>query len=405
MATIEKKNAGYKITVSCGYSPDGKQIRKRMVWTPTPGMTKRQIEKELNRQATLFEERVKTGGVAVDGKIRFRDFLDLFMKNYVQLYRKPNTIARYERDIARIKQGLGHIRLDDLKAGHISAFAAALQEDGVKQGGGKLAPSSVDTILRTLSSALGKAVRWGYMDSNPCQYADGPGATSEEAAYLDEPDARRMLALLADEPIKWRALITFDLLSGLRRGELLGLQWGDIDFDNHLVHIQRTWNYTSAMGCYMGTPKSARSKRPLHLSTSVFVTLLEYKRWQDDQRKALGDAWKGDPNDNRVFTTDEGAPIFPTSPTWWLSRFTQRTGLPPVSIHSLRHTFASLMIADDVPIVEVASQLGHAKASTTTNIYGHVIASAHAKALTTFDRFNDIVAPLVFPQKEKVSGE
>ncbi len=405
MATIEKKNNGYKITVSCGYDPAGKQVRKRMVWTPPSGMTKRQIEKELNRQATLFEERVKTGGVEVSGKIRFRDFLDQFMENYVKLYRKPNTIARYERDIKRIKNSLGHIRLEDLRTGHISAFAAALQESGAKQDGGKLAPSSVNTILRTLSAGMGRAVRWGYIENNPCQYADGPSSYSDEVAYLDEPDARRMLSLLALEPIKWRALITFDLLSGLRRGELLGLQWGDMDFDNHLVYIRRTWNYTSAVGCYFGTPKTVRSKRPLHLSTSVFVVLLEYRRWQDNQRKALGDAWKGSPEDDRVFTTDEGAPIFPTSPTWWLRKFTQRTGLPQVSIHSLRHTFASLMIADEVPIVEISSQLGHAKTSTTTNVYGHVIASAHAKALTTFDRFDDIVAPTVLPIKKKVSGE
>lgn len=409
MATIEKKNNGYRITVSCGYDPDGKQIRKRMVWTPEPGMTKRQIEKELNRRAILFEEQVKTGGITVNGKIYLRDFLDQYVNNYVKIYHKPNTIARYERDIARIKEGLGHIRLDNLRAGHISAFISNLQEDGMKKGGGKLSPSSVNTIMRTLSAALGKAVRWGYIENNPCQYADSPGASYAEAAYLDEPEAIQMLSLLEDEPIKWRTLITLDLLSGLRRGELLGLQWDDIDFDNHLIHIRRTWNYTSTTGCYFSSPKTARSKRPLHLSTSVFVLLLEYKRWQDAQRDALGDAWKGEPGDNRVFTTDEGAPMFPTSPTWWLRKFTQRTGLPQVSIHSLRHTFASLMIADDVPIVEISSQLGHAKASTTTNIYGHVIASAHAKALTTFDRFNDIVAPELIPidqaPKKKAAGK
>lgn len=405
MATVEKKNSGYKITVSCGYDAAGKQIRKRMTWTPDPGMTKRQIEKELNRQATLFEERVKTGGVVVSGKIRLRDYLEQFMESYVKVYRQPNTIARYERDIKRINAGLGHIRLEELRTGHINAFTVALQEDGVKESGGKLASSSVNTIIRTLSSAMGKAVRWGYIDSNPCQYADGPSSASAEAKYLDEPEAKRMLSLLVNEPIKWRALITFDLLSGLRRGELLGLQWGDIDFDNHLVHIERTWNYTSTTGCYFGPTKTARSKRPLHLSTSVFVVLLEYQRWQNSQRAALGDAWKGTPDDDRVFTTDEGAPMFPTAPTWWLRKFTQRTGLPQVSIHSLRHSFASLMIADDVPIVEVSSQLGHAKASTTTNIYGHVIASAHAKALTTFSRFDDIVAPAVVPIKKKASGE
>ena len=209
---------------------------------------------------------------------------------------------------------------------------------------------------------------------------------------MDENEARFFLNELKKKSIKWRTLFSCDLLSGLRRGELLGLQWPDIDFDQHLVYIRRTWNYTPVKGCYFGEPKSKRSKRPFHLPDAFFSLLLEYKEWQENQRILLGDAWVGTADDPRVFTSEDGSPIFPTSPSQWLNKFTQEIGLKHLSIHSLRHTFASLMIADDVPIVEVSSQMGHARASTTTNIYGHVIDAAHAKGLRTLDKFNDLLA-------------
>lgn len=93
-----------------------------------------------------------------------------------------------------------------------------------------------------------------------------------------------------------------------------------------------------------------------------------------------------------MFTSDTGAPLFPDSVTQWFTAFVARSGLPKVTVHSLRHTYASLMIADGAPLVVVSKQLGHAQTSTTANIYAHAIASAQAKAMQTFDRFNDMVA-------------
>lgn len=403
MATIKKRGNGYTITVSNGYDINGKQIRVYSTWTPEPGMTAKQIEKALARESVLFEESVRNGCVTVSGKIRLVDFCDKFMEEYAKLYLKPNTIANYKRDLQRIRAALGHVRLDELKPGHISSFYANLQEEGINQHtNGTLESSSIGSIHRTLSAILGKAVRWGYITSSPCGLAERPRAAQKEARYLDEEDARKLLTLLWSEPIKWRAPITFDLLSGLRRGELLGLRWRDIDFEAQTITIRQTSNYTSGQGIYTGTPKTATSKRPLHLAPAAFTLLNEYRAWQDAQRIALGDAWKGEEDDNRIFTRDDGQPMFPTALTQWFHKFVLRSELPSVSVHSLRHTYASLMLADGVPLVIVSGQLGHAKASTTADIYGHVIASAQAKALQTFDKFSDVVAPATMPLESDV---
>ena len=310
MATIKKQGRGYKITVSNGYDIHGKQIRHHLTWVPESNLTERQVERELNRQIVLFEESVKTGGIRLDGNIRFQAFSERFMRDHIAVNRKPNTAARYERDLKRINKAIGHMKLSHITPSDINAFAASLQADGAKGSGGKLAPSSVNTILRTLSAALGYAVKWGYIPSNPALNAEGPGQEYSEAVYMDENEARFFLNELKKKSIKWRTLFSCDLLSGLRRGELLGLQWPDIDFDQHLVYIRRTWNYTPVKGCYFGEPKSKRSKRPIHLPDAFFSLLLEYKEWQENQRILLGDAWVGTADDPRVFTSEDGSPIF-----------------------------------------------------------------------------------------------
>lgn len=457
MATIEKRGKSYRISVSNGYDINGKQIREKMTWTPEPGMSARQIEKALAREATLFEERVRHQ-VTQNGNIRLVDFTEIFLEQYARPNLKKKTAFGYERLMAVINQSLGHIKLKDLKPGHIATFYANLQEEGMRahfmaapkvdfaawmkerktsmaelsrQTGvsiwcfkqlktGKaiaqdcavtisekldvpfnklfvkqhddtpLKAGTIHTYHRVLSAVLFRAVKWGYISKNPAERADLPSIAHRKAAYLDEPDARRLLELLQEEHIRWRAVITFDLLSGLRRAEFLGLRWCDVDLDNGLIWIRQTWNYIPTVGCYVDTPKTGSSERTLKISRTAIMLLLEYKRWQDARQALLHDAWKN--TDGRVFTSDEGAPLFPDSVTKWFTAFVKRTGLPKVTVHSLRHTYASLMIADGIPLIVISKQLGHAQASTTNNIYAHVIASAEAKAAAVFDRFEDLVS-------------
>lgn len=456
MATVTRRGNSYKITVSCGYDLNGKQIRQHMTWTPEPGMTKKQIEKELQRQQVLFEEQVKHAANH-DGNIRLKDFSDKFLKEYAYQNLKAKTAFGYEKRMDEINQALGHIKLKDLKPGHIASFYSNLQEEGMRskelasikidfskwlkennmtmaamakktglslwvfkklkngQNIAKncavsiaevmevefnqlftiikdmtpLAAGTIHSYHRVLSAVLFRAVKWGYIKSNPASCADLPSIANRRAAYLDEPDARRLLELLKDEPIKWRTIVTFDLLSGLRRGELAGLRWQDVNFQDQTIIIRQTSNYLPGKGIYVDTPKTTTSNRPLKLARSAFLLLMEYKQWQDELKESLGDAWRDE--DGRIFTTDDGAPMFPDSITKWFTDFVKRTGLPKVTIHSLRHTYASLMIADGVPLVVVSHQLGHAQTSTTANIYAHVIASAEAKAAQTFDKFNDLI--------------
>ena len=458
MAYITKQGKGFKITVSFGNSSNGRRYRQYMTWIPSPKMTESQIKKELNRQAVLFEEKVRSGAAVVDGSIRFEAWAEKYLKEYAPLHLKANTLSRYRTQLERICLAIGHIKLKDLKPGHISQFYANLQEEGVrdrvlaeikinltawrtahqitqiqlsKEAGVSeftlkklthkqpilkekavaiaaamgmppddvfsfqrdmrpLATSSIQSYHHTLSAVLSLAVEQGYIDANPAARVKLPPVNQEEPSYLDEPDARRLLELLEQAPIRWRVPIIFDLLSGLRRGEILGLRWRDVDLDNGLIEIRQTWNYVPEHHCYVDTPKSHKSKRPLKISQTAVCLLSEYKEWQDHQREILGDAWIG--TDDRIFTAEDGGPCFPDSLTHWFHKFILEHGFSgDIHLHSLRHTYASLQIAEGVPLIIVSRNLGHAQASTTSNIYSHVIASAEAKATTVMDRFADVI--------------
>lgn len=250
-----------------------------------------------------------------------------------------------------------------------------------------LSSTSIRTYHATLSSILSKAVKWGIIPSNPATNAEIPKIRRAEASHLDEGDAKRLLELLQDEQMNYRAAVTFDLLSGLRRAELLGLRWTDIDFDTDTITIRQTSNYLPKVGVYTDTPKNETSARRIKLAHSLFMLLEEYRAWQNDLRDKCGDQWED--KDGRVFTSLFGAPIHPDTITSWFKSFIRKHNFPDVHFHSLRHTYASLMIADGTPLVVVSRRLGHAQVSTTSNIYSHVIQSADEKAAQISDKFSE----------------
>ncbi len=132
MATIQKRGNSFRFVVSCGYTTDGKQVRKTMTWTPPEGMTARRVEKEAQRQAVLFKEKCRSGQV-LDGSIRFSDFAERWFTDYVERNLRPTTVSRYRLFMPRINAAIGHIRLDKLQPHHLMAFYKNLEESGVRE--------------------------------------------------------------------------------------------------------------------------------------------------------------------------------------------------------------------------------------------------------------------------------
>ena len=187
---------------------------------------------------------------------------------------------------------------------------------------------------------------------------------------------------LDDEPLEDRVLFTLALFTGMRRGELLGLEWPDVDFDAGIISIRRTSQYGGkGLGTYTDDTKTEQSKRSIRITPAVLALLKEYKAEQAARRLRLGDMWDPDWTKHpRLFTNQDGRPMSPSTPLNRLKRLLDRLGLRQVSLHSLRHTSATLLIQQGVNVRTVSSRLGHSQTSTTMNIYAHQLQSADAAA-------------------------
>mgnify|MGYP005763561093 CR=1 FL=1 len=373
MATIRKRGESYQIRVSCGYNSQGKQVTRSTTWKPAPGMTPSQIKRELERQAVALEGRETTGS----GAVKFEAFAEKWLAEVAGNARKIRTMDNLRHQAVRVYQAIGHIRLDKLTALHIQAFINNLQEDGINRRGGKLAPSTVRGYLQFISGVLSYAVKIGVIASNPCSRVSLPAAQSREKEIYTLQEAQTFLDSLERVDTVWRVFFTLAIYGGFRKGELLGLEWQDIDLEAHTISIRRTSNYTADKGVYTDTTKTVGSQRTLKAPVEVMTLLRAWRAEQAQQRLLWGQQWEAG---DRVITGDTGKPIHPGTPRVWLVRHCKRTGQRCLGIHAFRHLNASLLINSGADVRTVSALLGHSNTTTTLNLYAHSFQEAQARA-------------------------
>ena len=247
---------------------------------------------------------------------------------------------------------------------------------------------SVDEVARTLSAktireyhrlihtVLDQALKEGLVTVNVADRATPPKVEQRDVNYFQPEQVAAIREALEQEPIKWRALVHLLLITGARRGEILGLKWDKVDFNSNQVYICNNILYSADIGIYEDTPKTERSKRYVSLPTETMQLLRQYKAWQNAERLRLGEYYQ---DKGFVFAQDTGGPMHPDSVTTWLTRFSKRHGLPHVNAHAFRHTMASMLYFNGVDSVSISKRLGHAQVSTTANIYAHVMEAADKK--------------------------
>ena len=444
MATITERNGGYLIMVSEGYGSNGRQKRRLMTWRPEPGMTKRQIKEELNAQAVLFERRVRTGQIlngnvtfaefverwkhdyaepslAPKTVVRYDELLKRIlpaigdirldklqphhlMAFYASLQSAENQSGVSFKATPRFlfmfeKSGMTRQTLADEAECHVNTIYRLIKGQGVDiriaqnacdvldvsfaegieptKPVQQLAGKTINHHHRLISSILNQAVFWQVITDNPARRVKPPKFVRKEAKYLDEEQTATLLRLLDNEPYQNQVMIRLFLLSGVRRGELCGLEWKDIDFKNNMITVCRTSQYLPEKGVFSKGTKTDSSVRTIKLPEQAFGLLKAHRVWQRKKRIAMGDRWI---DSDRIFAQDDGSPVHPDSITGWFHDFISRTDLPEISIHSLRHTNITLLLAAGIPLRTVSYRAGHAQTSTTANIYSHAIRTADEKA-------------------------
>ena len=378
MATVRKREGktgtSYQIRASCGYDSKGKQIIRSETWRPEPGMTPAQINRELQRRIVALECKETTKS----GAVKFQDFAEEWFKEVAERTLRANTIDSLRRKSARVYQGIGHIRLDKLTALHIQALVNNLQEEGInKTTGGTLAPSTIRGYMTFISTVLSYAARMGVVASNPCSRVTLPAAQHKEKEVYTLQEAQQLLDSLQGAPTVWRVFFTLAIYGGFRRGELLGLEWPDIDLEAHTISIRRTSNYTKDKGVYTDTTKTAGSQRTVKMPPEVMSLLRSWKAEHAQQRLILGQQWAAG---DRVISSGTGKAVATSSPREWLQRHCKRTGQRCLGIHVFRHLNASLLINSGADVRTVSAMLGHSNTTTTLNLYAHSFQEAQARA-------------------------
>ena len=435
----------YRLFVSDGLDWTGRQRRRYKIWTPDkPGMSQKQMEKAALAAAIKFEEEIRAG-YEVDKRKKFHEYAEYVMDLKSRTGLSPTTIERYRSMLPRIYDGIGHMKLTDIRPYHLNDLYKHLAENGIRNKGAiatakkvvrkkvaalklpkcaivkeagfsqttlnailkgdsvtysnaeklatylgysvselfvvedKFKPLSDKTILehhRLISMIMALAEKELLVPYNPAAKATPPKVSKKEADYFQPEEVMEIVKALEDVPIKWKAMAYILIDTGCRRGELMGLQWSNVDLDKGIMMIKQALLYTKAKGVYVGPPKTGRP-RAVCLAPETITVL---KKWKTEQLRTKilhGNIWQ---DTGFVFTKDDGTVMHPDSITDWLNKFSEANDLPHIHPHAFRHTVASILISNGIDPVTTANELGHANANTTQAIYAHQIARARAEA-------------------------
>lgn len=378
--SIEKRGKDtYRLVVSCGYNLDGKPAKH----TKTVHCTKKEAEVELAK----FVTKVQSGMVADGKSMTFAEFTEIWKRDYGSKELAPTTYARYLGILnTRILPYFSKFKLDKIKPTDIMKFYDMLENDTqirrLKNNKGErlTKPLSKKTILehhRLLRAMLHKAVYWQLIVNNPAERVQPPKTRKPKRKYYDDEQCKILLENLETQEIKYKVAIIITIFTGVRLGELMGLEWSDIDFRNGIISINKASQYLSEKGVYTKEPKTSSSYRNVSIPDSVIEMLEEYKIWYDNQKELCGEFWN---NSDRLFVQDDGKPMHPDTVSKWFGKFIRKIGLPVINFHGIRHTNATLLISQNVDVAVVTARLGHAQISTTFNFYVHPLASHNRSA-------------------------
>ena len=379
VGNIEKRGENsYRLRVSGGYTGDGKRITYKKT---IQAKNKTEAQKEL----ALFITEIQTGQALSAKKMRLRDYAEFWINNYAIPNLSPKTYERYKSMLkARILPYLGNMYLDKIQPMQLMYLYQELSECTYtrKKETHKLSSKTILEHHRLLHSMLQQAVYWQMIPYNPASRVRPPKARKPNINFYDDVQTIALIKALEGEELKFRVIILLTIFTGLRRGEVLGLEWQDIDFKNSSVTVRQASQYVSSIGIYTKDPKTETSNRIISIPESITKLLKEYQRKQLKNRLLLGDKWI---ETNRLFVQSNGAPMHPDTITKWFRQFLEDKNLPHITFHGLRHTHATLLISQGLDVRTVSNRLGHAQTSTTLNIYAHAFAKMDREASEKLD--------------------
>lgn len=365
----KRYKSSWSIVVDLGLKPDGK---RNQVWKSVKG-TKTQAEEVLNEMLHSFN----TGTYIEPTNETVSEFLDYWLDEISDSVR-ANTLERYE-SICKfyIKPIIGETKLIDLKPVQINSLYKELQREG-RPGGDKLCARTVLHAHRVLSNALNKAVKWEMLLRNPCQAADAPKAKKSKRQTFTSKETIEILNKASGTNLFLPILIA--VTTGLRRGEFLGLRWTDINFDKKELTVKQSAIRTSE-GVIYDAPKTETSNRTIPFPDMVLNALKVYRAEQAKLYLQLGKSL----DNNAPIMSGIGGFKNPSQLTTNYRAFIKRNNFKHVTYHGLRHTHATLLLAENIHPKVMSERLGHSTIAITMDLYSHVMPTMQREASNTIN--------------------
>lgn len=377
--SVVKRGAGYSVVVELEREPvTGKRRQKWHSGYPT----KRAAERALAEMVAA----VNSGSYVELSRQTLDGYLGEWLTTIAPTVR-PATHYSYARNLRlHVTSRLGSIALRRIDGGMLNGLYAALLAEGKRSnGGGGLSPRTVRYVHTILHRAFRDAVRWGRLARNPADAADPPKASASNRPVMTTWTAEQLRGFLGHVR-EHRLYAVFLLLAttGMRRGEALGLRWTDLDLNAGRASITQTLIVVNHH-VSIGSPKTAAGRRTVTLDAGTVAGLREHRKHQLGERLLMG---AGFTDHGLVFSRPDGGPLHPERFSRTFAEQAAKAGLPPIRLHDLRHTWATLALAAGVHPRVAQERLGHATIGITLGTYSHVTAGLH-------DQAADLVAGII----------
>lgn len=359
--TVIKRGTTWSVVVDLGRDAAGQRVRR---WH-----SGYRTRKEAERARVELLGRLDQGTYVAPTRLTLGRFLTDEWLPAKRSTVKETTLASYELHVNKhLVPALGGLALVAATAPRLNTFYADLLSAGRRDGRGGLAPKTVRNIHGTLHKALEDATRWGLLARNPAAYADPPKAPAAEMTVWSPDQVKVFLDSVRGDRLfaAWMLAAT----TGMRRGEVLGLRWSDVDLAAARVSVRQI-RTVARYKVSTTTPKTAKGTRTLALDPATAAALRTHRAAQKAERLAWGAAY--DNAADLVFAREDGSTIHPERFSRWFAQHCRRSGLPAVRLHDVRHAYVTALLSAGVPLKVVSQRVGHASPTVTMTIYQHVL--------------------------------
>lgn len=381
---ITKRENAYRIRVFNGKDANGKfhytSMTVRFDDPRFEGMTEKKRDKAIEAIAFEFEQQLNS--LALIPNVTFKVFAERWFGDYADIQQAITTRERCEDFKERTYEALGDMRMDKIKTIHVQNFVNSLTKPGVNKVDPEkgLSRKTIKHYLSFVSSIFEYAIRIEMLSKNPCTNVKlPPEIHSEKKIYTPEQAEEFVDLLYSEAPLKHQLFASIAIICGLRRSEIVGLRYSDIDVDNHILRIERAANYSrKKKEMYVGNTKTASSMRSIKLPQVIIDIFLKYKAQEIEIKTFMG--IKHTDEDFLFCDTTYTKIMYNGIPYNYLKKMCKNHGMDFYGIHSMRHFVASAMISKGTDAKTVSEILGHSTPATTLGIYTHAFSEVKARA-------------------------